>query len=301
MSNLPAEPTHSLEALRKLVRRWNSRYIGERLAAERELKEWGAEAAELLLILLQQEGSKRRKKRFAFWAALYGGLALGAGLLVFLLIIGKPELLGLLGMLGGLGGLSALLVPTQDYIAALQIIAQIEDTRFTGYLAEALHLQTDPRARIAFSQALLRLLPRLTQEDISRFTKPEREAFYRILKIGERNLETELILATLEGLERLEDTGALPAVAGLSRLEPKTENERQLQERAQKTQVALTDALERERTEQTLLRASMPSVSGAELLRPAQATQPEEETLLLRASEGDSSNENVSNSKNESF
>src|SRR5947209_7516243 len=86
------------EEAKRILSGLSSRYLGERLAVERQLQQMGPEAAGLLLPLLNEEANSKRKKRRLFWLLFSGGLTSAALVAVAILVSGHPEALGILGV-----------------------------------------------------------------------------------------------------------------------------------------------------------------------------------------------------------
>jgi hypothetical protein len=279
-SNKP--PTISPEA-KQILKGLNSRHIGERLATEKQLREMGPQAAELLLQILGEESRLRRIKRRLFWVFLSGGLSTAAALALFFIVIGHPELMGILGTFGGLGGLSALMVPSQRYYLVITALSQLDDVRASGPLAEALSIP-DLNARTAVARALIRLLPRLQSTDAEYLDASQRAALHRVLKTGNPDKETEFMRIVLQALTTIEDVSALPVLEDLARRSAETANELQIQEAAAESIPRLEAVRSRIQATQTLLRASESGTSKEQLLRATQGVVETPPQQLLRAS-----------------
>ncbi len=285
MASDPIDSQPSVKELKKALQKWNSPFIDVHLDADAELKSWGAKTPELLLQLLQGEMLLQKRKKSLFYALLTFGIGIGiAWIVLSLFILHKPELLGLLGMLGSFGGLAALFSPSRHYLYAMQVLSETEDVRFVGYLAEALFIQVDARTKIAIARTLFRLLPQLTPESSGNLTNKHRNALYRILRTNNLDREASIVLATLDALERLNDTNAIPGVKALSQSTGTSPRQHTIREKARVVLIHLEEVRANSEMGSQLLRAAMPTVSGAELLRPASKSHEEEPQLLLRPS-----------------
>jgi hypothetical protein len=275
------------ERAQELLRRLTSRYVGERVAAQQELERMGPEAIEILLEFLRAEATRRERKRRIFRVALTGGLGLAGSLAFILLLNGRPELLGILGAFGGLGGLSALLVPSQQQMEAVNVLARMDDPRALGPLIEGLAFP-DMRVQTACTRALMNITPNLQPEDGAQLTPTHFATLHRILKTRDRNRESDFLVTLLDLLTRLEDVSALPEVAKLAEADARTTEEQQVQGAANQSRIILKECAERLKTTQTLLRAStMPAASPETLLRPAQSATASDPQQLLRAGASD--------------
>lgn len=283
-----------IDDLRKLLKRHNSRYIGERMEAEREVAEKGERFSEVLIYFLLEETRKRNARKAIGAAILGAGFTAMALLTVYILLSGKYVWFAGYGGFSGLFGVTGLYAPSQSYLLAVNLLAERDDKRLVGYLAEAVanRMGGYPNSlKIAMARVLVRVLPKLERSDGGYLSQPQRDALYSRLKSGERNKETELICAIMEGLTRIEDVKALPHVAALMKRPANTEGELAVRATAERAFEILQACQERLETTQTLLRPAMPAMNSAELLRPAMDARKEEENaLLLRASSQNSEN-----------
>ncbi len=288
-SNMGDVTAEEIKHLKSLLKRYNSRYIGERTEVIQEIDAMGERFTDILIAFLQRETSKYyRRKRLA-----KGILVTGFSTMVFLtiwVILTKHYMVFTgYGAFGSLAGVTGLLAPSQSYLSAVNILAQREDKRLVGFLAEALatnRMAGYPNAlKIAMAEVLIRVLPQLTRADGSYLNPQQRNALYSLLKSGERNKETALLVAIMDGLTHLEDVGAIPALEALQKRPANTPNELAIREKAQLSLTPLYLCRERLETAQTLLRPSSQHVFTNELLRPAMDVKQEQENLqLLRAS-----------------
>ncbi len=288
MSELAEVSAEEIASLKTLLKRYNSRYIGERLEAEREVAEMGDRFSEVLVAFLQKETRRYTWRRNIARGIIFTGFSVMALLTLYILINEKYLWFAGYGGFCGLFGTMGLLAPSQTYMLAVNLLAEREDKRLVGYLAEAVtnRMGAYPNPlRIAMARVLIRVLPQLTKEDGAYLSQAQRSALYSRLKKGERNKETELLLAIMEGLTRIEDVRALAHLALVIKKPANTESELTIRAQAQLAFESLKVCWERLETTQTLLRPSMLTVSGDELLRPAMDVRKEEENVqLLRAS-----------------
>lgn len=288
MSDVTTVSAEEIASLRKLMKRYNSRYIGERLEAEREVADMGEHFSEVLVAFLRQETLKHNLRKSIGKGILFVGLSAMLLLTLYILTHDKYVWFAGFGGFGGLAGVSGLFAPSQTYMQAVNLLAEREDKRLVGYLAEAVanRMGGYPNPlRIAMARVLIRVLPQLELSDGEYLSQPQRTALYSRLKSGERNKETELILAIIEGLTRIEDVKAMPHLSLLIKKPANTQSELAVRAQAQLAFETLHACYERLEMPQTLLRASMLTVSGDELLRPAMDVSKEEENVqLLRAS-----------------
>lgn len=282
MENEIESNSATIKDLRGVLKNWNSPYIEDHLNAEEVLKSWGQRTPELLLELLETEAHRQKRKRTLFWVLLSSIITLVVALVLYItVILQRPELLGLIGMVGSVGGLAGLLAPSRYYLLAIQLLAQTEDVRFVGYLAEALFLPLDGKTKVAMARTLIRLLPQLNKETHINLTQRQRNALYRIVRASNATKETRLIHATLDALLQMQDTGAIPAIRSRATAKGATPQEISLREHAQTVLIPLEELQSRLDVGNELLRASSP-ISSEDLLRPAYKTEVESQEVLLR-------------------
>jgi hypothetical protein len=273
------EPT--LDA--KVVAQLTSKKEQQRIEAEAQIASLGPEAVDALLALVQQEAVKRKKKRRKFLIGLTVYFVCIIGLTVFLSLAKGHLETSLFNSIGSMSGLiAAAFAVSQAQRNATRKLAQFEDIRTVGPLAEALEFN-DKSMRAVTEEALIKLLPRLRASDAPLLNEDQRACLNRALT---RSKNTPLVLAILKAYEQVGDEKALPCVEKLAEGEGRTGKEERVQAAAIGCLPALRTRIEQQRASQTLLRASDAVATPPEvLLRPAQAggsdAPPEQ---LLRAS-----------------
>jgi hypothetical protein len=178
------------------------------------------------------------------------------------------------------GAISAAFAASQAQKRVTKELAEFEDIRSVGPLAEALEYQDRELKAIAESK-LTRLLPRLRASDASLLDEEQRKCLYRAL----RGRDTNLILAVLKALEQIGDEQAVPFVQKLANGEGLAARNSGIRAAAQECLPALQERAERERASRELLRAASASDTPSDvLLRPAGGTIEADPQQLLRAS-----------------
>jgi hypothetical protein len=255
-----AEPNAEIQ---QIIKQLNSRKKEEREEAERRLHKFGPDSVQELLSILALEREKRKKqKKIAIGIVL-------AYILIMVTISIFAHKSGPMGSMGSMVGVvAAAFAISQAQKSVTLVLAQLEDVRTVGVLAEALEYR-DPRIVQAAKTTLLRLLPQLKASDSGMLNTEQRAALNRAL---ERE-NADLVIAILKALEQVGDSQALPVVQRLADGERWAAASSRIRVAAQECLPALLLRSEEERSRQTLLRAS----SGAEteltpsdmLLRPA--------------------------------
>lgn len=226
----------------------------ERYASELVLLELGQEGVSLLLSELDLLGNMVRRLP----ATLGWTLVVGCVLNYLWLLRGGPSAAAFLPGAGALGVLFWQQRRSRNVTARL--LAQVEDRRIVGPLTEALDYG-DAVTRDAARRCLLRLLPELTSADAYRLESRHRRRLYRVLS-SEDDL---LILAVLEALPRIGDSGALTPVDNLRRYH----RSKKLRRAATACVPLLQARIEELRVSATLLRPSSELEATPEmLLRP---------------------------------
>jgi hypothetical protein len=244
-----------------------------------------------LLETVQREAHTRklnRRNTRILHGFLIGILVLLIGATVFRgLVKGKWEFEGFssLWIFFILGGASTVAL-SQKHKEATTRLAELDDIRAVGPLAEALEFEDD-QIRTIVVNALARLLPRLKASDAPLLNSEQRACLYRALQQSTLPPLSRLTLPILKALEQIGDEEALPQVESLLR-QPYLNSEKRAA--AETCREFLIQNAEQKRIRKTLLRPVETVEAHPEtLLRPAQActtTAPEE---LLRAA----SNHNV--------
>lgn len=250
-----------------------------------------AEEGEALLLSLQQEVQRR---------SLYGRLWLtafvGWGLLVFFAYLLQtltgaegtfpPNWVNLIHLINAAGLIIDRTLFRKSVAAKL---AQLEDVAAIGSLTEVLgqkgRYAYNTATRKLVSQALTRLLPRVTADEAAMLSQEQRAILRNVLKnqgkfgIGER-YEADFLVAILKALAQIGDTRCLPQVQELARFAEDAE----VRKAAASCLPHLQEVVEQERNSQTLLRAASAAGTPADLLlRPAHAVNATDPDQLLRA------------------
>ncbi len=298
----------ALKETKALVRSLMGPYLGERMEAQVRLKELGPQAVDGLLALIHREQRKLRIRRRIFYGIAGSFALLGLPLAAYLVYLGiatgNSGLIGggLGGILGGwggggVGGSVGLMFPSQLQIAALSALAHVEDERAAGPLAEVVVSRVNPSrdSRVAAAMTLIRLLPRIEQEQYDLLTTYQRTCLYRLLREPHVSKETELVLAVLSTIERVGDTRALLAVNRLAEIPVPFETAAGFENQARCATAALRgrDVLlacqANASHAEALVRASQaPADESGTLLRAVRTSAETPEAVLLRASQEDS-------------
>jgi hypothetical protein len=166
---------------------------------------------------------------------------------------------------------------------AIHTVAELDDIRSVGPLAEALTLQNAGIQRIA-ETALIRLLPRLRASDAHLLNTEQRSYLYRALD-GKND---ELTLAILQALEQVGDGAAFPYVKRLAEGKGRAARNSHILEAATECLPSLWQRAANERASSELLRAGdQPDTPADILLRPAAGAADTAPQQLLRASVSD--------------
>jgi hypothetical protein len=289
------------------LKKLRSPYIGERMEAEEHFGNMGPEGVEALLLLLAGESGKRRTRRRIYFALLglfvFIGLPVALWMVYMAITSGDSRTMGaylgaaLGGIVGGggggiLGGFSFLLFPTATQMMAGDALALVDDKRVAGHLVEALgsSIAFSYQSRVAIARALLRLLPQLEPGDRELFADQQRTALYRLLRKGNVEKETELLVAMLGAVGKIGDASAIGILEDLATRQAQTPKERRVADAAAVAVTSLQDRIERERTGETLLRsAGSPAGPSEILVRPATGSEQTEPAVLLRPTQSDPS------------
>jgi hypothetical protein len=228
-----------------------------------------------LLAVLAEERRKRRIRRRWITGGLLAWIAFMLALAIFLKDFASLNSLGWMS-----GVISAAYAASQAQKRVTKELAEFEDIRSVGPLAEALEYQDRALKAIA-EDKLKRLLPRLQASDAGLLDEEQRKCLYRAL----RGRDTNLILAVLKALEQIGDEQAVPFVQKLANGEGLAARYSGIREAAQECLPALQQRAERERSRQTLLRAASASDTPSDmLLRPASGALEADPQQLHRAS-----------------
>lgn len=250
------------------------------------------EKADELLSILQEEAKKYRAQR----AAAYGVYAAFGALM--LLLLGVSMMRGIsrgdwdFGDWGSyfwffalFGSMAAM---SQKHKEAASQLAQLQDIRAVGLLAEALESDDTSLKRIV-TKSLPGLLRRLQASDAHLLDTEQRKILNKVLKKAASDASPELALAILKSYEQVGDESSLADVERLAHLPPqRSPNAQKVAEAARECLPYLEKRIEQAWASQTLLRASSAAdaLSSAPemLLRPALETGETPPQELLRAS-----------------
>jgi len=272
-------------SIEQIVKQLSSRNKIVRAEAETQLAELGPAHADELLRVLETEGKKYRKHKCGRRKRFY---AFGIFVLLYIclgLYLGFSSrnwnLFSNIGSFGGsFAGLGAAAALAPQHKSLLKVIAELEDKRSVGWLVDTLDTQ-DKEIKRTTEDALIKLLPRLTFQD-STVLDPERRRMLdrRLIKTD----RPEFAAAILAAYETLGDSHSLESVEtvelGRSHLKLSV-----LRETATAVAASIRERIPAELAAQSLLRAtSSPSEPTETLLRPAQGSGNDDETLLLRPS-----------------
>lgn len=297
---MSAEP--GAQTLERLVGKLRSRYVGERMDAQRELAEIGPAAVDGLLDIITREQRNLRRRKPIYRGLVIAFCALGVPAAIFCLVMcilcalhGQGSLSGVYGgmigtILGGfgggvLGGFSWLNFPSLRFYHAADALSKIADKRAAGALASAVSVaQMNPEVRVSIAETLMRLLPDVTPADADLLDEDARASLRNMLKKGDPERETDFLITIMEALTRVGDVRALPLVQKLAALPGSTPNLTRLQEAASVRAALLEEMVEHVRSSETLVRPSQPVEPADTLLRAAHGAGSESADLLLRPS-----------------
>lgn len=159
-----------------------------------------------------------------------------------------------------------------------RLLAQQDDVRAVGALAEALHFK-DKRVRREASAALVRLLPFLKPEDGDRLDAKQRACLHRAVD----GKEPALTQAILLGFEQIGNPDDLKALERWSKWEIQADESLRTMTASSLSRLRLR--LETEQQRQALLRpSSAPTTAADSLLRPAEGVSGIDPTHMLRSS-----------------
>lgn len=246
-----------------LIHRLNSENPSARLAAREELGQMGPEAPRRLRIYLEDMAHIRRREPIVILGVIFIGaiLSLCFHIDTTVLFMMIPSAMVLFFSW------------RQRYGVATGALARFEDVQDIGLVLDALDV-TDPSSRIDISNALVRLLPRLTVRDASWLNQRQRERLCKLLA----GATTELAIEILKVLEQIGDEAALPYAQRLT-----VAPDPMLRQAAAECLLFIQQRAEEKRAHQTLLRPSSASeVTPEYLLRPGVGPSEVEPQQLLR-------------------
>jgi hypothetical protein len=163
---------------------------------------------------------------------------------------------------------------------ATAVLAQFDDPRYVGPLAEALEYGDKNTASLARS-ALTRLLPALRPDQGELLNDDQRAVLGRALFSNDS--QQPLVLAIVKALEQVGDERDCAAVKRLAGGEGALGKHATVREAAAACLPYVEQRAEQNRAASTLLRAATSSGGVEELLRPAQGAPTDDAALLLRA------------------
>ena len=209
------------------IERWlGSKSPADIEKAEQALERMGADAAIKFIFIvarLRRENEKIQLRFFMFLFALViaSGFVTGMviGMLKALTSLNIPDALmtGLMGALSANVGFfgARLLSVSRFQHNAVSTLVQYDEVSTVGPLIAALHYPGET-SRIAAS-ALIRLLPRLQQDNTDVTNWHERDTANRVLLgMGLAGKNTFLVMALLLALNKIGDSTALPAIKKLA-------------------------------------------------------------------------------------
>jgi hypothetical protein len=257
-----------------------------RKAAEATVKEFGPDEFEELLQLAREQSTTHWKNKSLARRVVAAGGILAVLVIVMLLVNGI--LFGKWGDLSGLGGafgpmVSMLVVGAAALSGAHRGLAHamehFDDVRAVGPLVDVLASSEKPLVEAA-TQALKRLLPRVTEADSELLTGPQQKALaVKLLTSGDR----EFIEAALIALGHVGGEQTLPALQELALGGTQIRHPKEVRAASRETLARIQARLIREKEVTTLLRPSAHAPSAEALLRPAGSTAAEDPDRLLRA------------------
>jgi len=275
----PREPdSAAIQTIEKLA----SRNPIEQMKARAALDSGESANVDALLHVLKREN---RKKRRRFAVAQSVSICIMVGLAAANEYFNFNSRLFNYGFLFGvflIASVSAAFAPTRLQRVVARRLADFDDVRAVGPLAEALD-QQDKSTKKAAGAALARLLPRLRFSDSDLLNDGQRDFLLKGFGKGSRELE----LAVLKALPQIGDKRFVDLVSELAKGKGAAKRDPQLQDAAIDCLEPLNEQVERDRIRLTLLRPAegVPASPDA-LLRPA-ADSPSDSSLLLRASSDD--------------
>jgi hypothetical protein len=265
-----------------LIAQLKSRSARRRTRAKQALRGMGADAIEPLLALLAEETRRTQRNR----PLLIGCYALCMGLFAWWLHHAMapvywtliPVFVLLLIVIAHLQAAS----PAQ--VEATHLLANIQDMRAVGPLAEALEFRDMVTYSGTFDTAtiaLIKLLPRLQAGDANLLNERQRTCLYRALHFCYYRDYAELHIAILKALAQVGDSRSLPHIARLAHMPARTGPQERFRKAAQECLETLSARIEGQRAPHTLLRAA--ATTTEDLLHPAQPVPNGDPQQLLRA------------------
>lgn len=252
---------HTAETIRirRLIRLLGSKDGATRLTAEHELLEVLPRREKLVISELEREVHNRRRLPHVVAGAIVAQLASFWALHAW---IPHLRLSTFVGTAVSLSFLSlAAMATTRN--AAARVLAGLRDVRAVGPLAIA-YGQVNHETRPEVAAALLRLLPRMTEEQVRRLSPAQLRALQQCLPGSGR----EMVLAILKVLMLARDCTAIPAVESLDRGQSAA-TEQTLRRKTKECLAYLRDWEEFERASTVLLRPVSPDSNPDALVRPA--------------------------------
>ncbi len=227
------------------------------------------DVAELISILEREN----RKKKVRF---IVGFILSYLPIVVLANLIHMGAMAGSFSMVAVAGG--AAFAPTKLQKWAARQLAEMEDIRAVGPLAEALDKQDNGTKRVA-TNALIRLLPMMKYSDRDLITDKQRKLLYAAFGSGGEQYTRVLLRA----LEQIGDGKAVKYVQRYADGKGIAKKHPDLVEEANRLLPILEERAEQELARDRLLRAAGPlETSANELLRPASGTTDIDSELLLR-------------------
>jgi hypothetical protein len=265
----------------EIIRRLGSRNSEEREAAKTALFVMGSGAAGAMLAFLETEAAMRRKKYryYRMFARLVGALMMA---LSGLILIGQLQgswapvctLVFSFGLLAYIGSMTALSPTHQSVISAW---SKLSDVSVIGPLLDVVNTQHED-TRWTVEAALIRLLPRLTEEDGALLNEGQLSAMHYALT---RSSNEAFVQAILQAVRVVGDGQALESVQSMALGAGMITSER-VRDQARACVPILGARKEKALESRTLLRPT--NTPEEALLRPAQSAGESDAELLLRSS-----------------
>lgn len=263
---------------KKTIEKLYSKKASEREAARRELERLGPNAVDVLLELLEDEDRVRKKRRNI-------GIGVIAVVVCLMVVMAATHSGANIGSFTGVfTSIAALFAATAVQKNAARVLAEYDDIRAVGRIAEALEYDDKNVVEQAMT-ALTRMLPRLRASDWELLTTEQRRILDRALL---KNRRAELSLAILSAYEQVGDELSVPVVERIATGEVRRVRDQRIVQRAADVLPAMRLSARRVRDRQTLLRPA-DEADDSTLLRPASGPPAGPTETLLRPFEDASS------------
>ena len=242
----------------------------------------GPAETEALLEIARKEAESYRSLRLATRRTqrLFGGLfCILSAMWIIGLLFGRGggiSIFPFIILIASMGGAAM----SQSYKAAAGKLAQVNDVRAVGMLAEALGSGDRDLTAVA-RKALRRLLPQMQFSDAPLLTAEQRDILNRFLPQVVTREDRAFSLAILKAYEQVGDEKSIVVVEKLTN-SPVAQFDSELRQAAIDCLPYLRDSVARRRESQVLLRASHSEEARPEtLLRPASAAPTNDDAQKL--------------------